>query len=360
MKFSYIVAIYNTSKYLRRCLDSLVGQTYSNVEIILVNDGSTDTSPEICLEYKEKYPNIVYVEKPNGGLSDARNCGLSYANGDYVIFVDSDDYCELTQCEDLSKCLGKLPDICTYGYYNDFDSQNITKEFCFDKYIQRGSYKLFANSELSKAVEYIDFSQVFNTVWNKAYNRSFISENGLLFDIDGMPGEDLLFNVEAFIKSKSACILNKPLYHYLFQDEITLSRKYRADLYERNLSFCKARKKLYDYFELNSADSKQAYALAYVQYMFVCIPNSFRLNAPKSFKSRKEIFIRLKSNNEFLELLSEVKNSDTQFKLLNILLKLGANISCLAYSTIMFVRNKMNRVYNKIRTRKYKKSKGYK
>ena len=91
-KVSVIVPIYNVEDYLECCLDSILKQTYTNLEIILVNDGSTDSSLSICKKYLEKDNRIVIVDKSNGGLSDARNAGLENANGEYVMFVDSDDF----------------------------------------------------------------------------------------------------------------------------------------------------------------------------------------------------------------------------------------------------------------------------
>ena len=100
-KVSVIVPVYNVEEYLERCLDSLVNQTLKDIEIIIVNDGSTDGSKEIIQKYLNKYKNIVYLEKENGGLSSARNYGIPYAKGEYIGFVDSDDYVELTMYEKM-------------------------------------------------------------------------------------------------------------------------------------------------------------------------------------------------------------------------------------------------------------------
>ena len=100
-EISVIVPIYNVQKYLRKCLNSLVKQTFKDIEIIAVNDGSTDDSEEILKEYVEKFDNFFYYNKENGGLSDARNFGLKHANGRYVAFVDSDDYVDRTMYEKM-------------------------------------------------------------------------------------------------------------------------------------------------------------------------------------------------------------------------------------------------------------------
>ena len=103
-KVSMIVPVYNVEKYIGKCLESIVNQTFKNIEIIVVNDGSTDNSQEIINEYEKKYPNLLKsYEKENGGLSDARNYGLEKANGDYICFVDSDDFLAIDLLEKLEK-----------------------------------------------------------------------------------------------------------------------------------------------------------------------------------------------------------------------------------------------------------------
>ena len=105
-KVSVIVPVYNVEEYIDKSLNTLVNQTLEDIEIIVVNDGATDNSKNIIMDYKEKYPNkIVYLEKANGGLSDARNYGMPYAKGDYIAFLDSDDYVELDIYEKMYGCL---------------------------------------------------------------------------------------------------------------------------------------------------------------------------------------------------------------------------------------------------------------
>lgn len=92
IKISVIIPIYNVEQYLSQCLDSIINQTYTNLEIILINDGSTDNSEKICNQYKLLDPRIIVIHKTNGGLSDARNTGIKIATGDYISFVDADDF----------------------------------------------------------------------------------------------------------------------------------------------------------------------------------------------------------------------------------------------------------------------------
>lgn len=108
IKFSIIVPVYNTAQYLKRCLDSLINQTYQNIEIILVDDGSTDDSPNICDEYAKKYEYVRVIHKENGGQGSARNAGLKHVTGDYISFVDSDDYVSLQLYENCANLIQKI------------------------------------------------------------------------------------------------------------------------------------------------------------------------------------------------------------------------------------------------------------
>ena len=104
-KISVIIPIYNVEKYLKRCIESIIKQTYSNLEIILVDDGSPDGCAKICVEYNNKDERIVVIHKKNGGLSDARNAGLKVATGEIISYIDSDDYVDLDMYEKMTKAM---------------------------------------------------------------------------------------------------------------------------------------------------------------------------------------------------------------------------------------------------------------
>lgn len=116
-KISIIAPVYNIERHLRKCLDSLINQTYKNIEIICVNDGSADKSLDILNEYANKDKQIVIVDKKNGGISDARNIGIAKASGEYMIFVDSDDCIDLETCQkSLDTVLKYSVDVVLYSY----------------------------------------------------------------------------------------------------------------------------------------------------------------------------------------------------------------------------------------------------
>ena len=108
-KISFIIPVYNVEKYLEQCVESIMCQEYENKEIILVNDGSTDASPDLCDKLATKYENVIVIHKENGGLSDARNTGLNKASGDYILFVDSDDFIESGCLKMIAETASKNP-----------------------------------------------------------------------------------------------------------------------------------------------------------------------------------------------------------------------------------------------------------
>lgn len=198
-----IIPIYNVEQYLQKCLDSVLGQTYSNLEIILVDDGSLDNCSKICDDYKDKDSRVVVVHKKNGGLSDARNVGIGIANGEYLMFVDSDDWVEPTYCEKaLEVAIKNNCDCVAFGI-------NVVKGN--GKIIRIGaSHSYFMTSEESiKRIVERDFP--YNYVWNKLYRRS-------LFDIIKFPigvlFEDNAVMYRILHQSKGIYVVEDSLYNY--------------------------------------------------------------------------------------------------------------------------------------------------
>ena len=128
-----IVPVYNTATYLPQCLDSLVNQTYRDIEIICVNDGSTDNSPDILKAYAERDSRILVIHQENLGLSDARNKGLESARGEWVMFVDSDDWIGTDCCKTLLSHTDKQTDVCLFSYIREFANQSFPQYLFSDK-----------------------------------------------------------------------------------------------------------------------------------------------------------------------------------------------------------------------------------
>ena len=144
-KVSVIVPVYNVEKYLRQCLDSILQQTYQNLEILIINDGSTDGSDAICREYLEKMNEYPTLQKENTGISDTRNVGIRQATGEYVTFVDSDDWIEKTYIEELyDKLITYHADIVAANYYLFNDAESLFYFFMGSRIIMSASTPLYS------------------------------------------------------------------------------------------------------------------------------------------------------------------------------------------------------------------------
>lgn len=200
---SVIVPIYKVEKYLARCVESIIRQSYKNLEIILVDDGSPDGCPAICDAYAEKDSRIIVVHKVNGGLSDARNAGMRIATGEILSFVDSDDWIEETMIEDTVRTLEDTgSDIVLFGS-NVTDGKSIRTDFTSDE---------LTVMEPEEALELIvNNSQVSSHAWDKIYKKEVW--DGLEFPV-GKLYEDVFVMHEVFKNAKSIAFLDRPYYYY--------------------------------------------------------------------------------------------------------------------------------------------------
>ena len=206
-KVSIIVPIYNQENYLRECIESLINQTYTDIEILLIDDGSTDNSLKICKEYQKKDKRIKVITKENGGLSSTRNVGLDHVTGDFIMFCDSDDFFAPNTVEKMEKTITKYNDDYSVGnYINCDDDSTLWKKPVFDK-------KLYPSFELSIKDYDKSFYIMSSSVCNKIFRRSFIEDLNLRF-VEGVPAEDAIFTTYCFMKSTSVHYISDIIYMY--------------------------------------------------------------------------------------------------------------------------------------------------
>ena len=201
-KFSIIVPVYNAEKYIKKCIDTLINQTYKNIEIILINDGSTDLSFEICNQYARKDERIILINQENKGVSYTRNRAINISTGEYIIFVDSDDYCELNMLEEISKNLNSYDIIC-FGFSKVFKSNN---ETLID------TKPPISVNELKTKIFNDDNFRGF--LWNKVFSSNIIKKNNIAFNEKIHFCEDLVFINEYMNYVKSSLYIAKSLYNY--------------------------------------------------------------------------------------------------------------------------------------------------
>lgn len=232
---SIVVPVYNAESYLRQCLDSLESQTYSDIEIICVNDGSTDGSLDILKQYAAKDARIKVVSQENQGLSEARNKGVDIAQGKWMMFVDSDDWLETDCCEKVMS-VASDNDLLIFSYIREFKASSAFKNI-FDEqpkvFSEKGMDWLYERLIAPNGEELRDPSKLdsLSTAWGKCYRSDIIKENCLTYVSTKEIGtEDLLFNVEYFKYVNQAQYIPTPLYHYRKAILSTLSSLYKEQL----------------------------------------------------------------------------------------------------------------------------------
>ena len=224
MQYSVIIPVYNAERTLRRCLDSLVGQQFSDYELLLINDGSTDDSDAICREYANKYPYVRYFAKENGGVSSARNLGLEQAEGEYILFADSDDYVSEDYFASLSDTLkNRAADLFMFGYRNfgGVSTEWDTGEFYED-----------SETGIAERVASAVRKYLFSSLWSKAFKRQIIEQHNIHFAKDLAIGEDQAFIFTYAMHIRSIGSIENHLYNVDVSDGNSLSRKARPYLTE--------------------------------------------------------------------------------------------------------------------------------
>jgi len=213
MKISIIVPVYNVECYLAECIDSIVGQTYRDIEIIIVNDGSIDNSLAIINNYAVKDCRIIVINQKNQGLSVARNAGIERATGDYVMFIDSDDYISLDICQIVVEEIQKSnsPDMFIYGRYRFYNDKK--------KYVE-DSIVIDDYTTTYTGLDYLKKSLLKNkfhaSACNKIYKREFINRKSLRF-IKGIYHEDLYFTFSSLLFASKVCLLPSVYYYYRWE-----------------------------------------------------------------------------------------------------------------------------------------------
>lgn len=240
-KISIIVPIYNVEKFLDRCVQSLRNQTLQDIEIILIDDQSPDNCPKMCDEYAEQDSRIRVIHKKNGGLGYARNSGMEIATGEYVAFVDSDDYVDLDMFESMyAMALKYNADFVRVDNYKErLDGTIVNKDYVPP--MREGYYN---QTELREKLLFTQLGMnpsddgtkyVSCSVWRNIYRKEIIDRLGLRFVSEReLISEDIPFNMEFMMNCERAAVINEKFYHYIVNEK-SLTQTYRADRFEREL-----------------------------------------------------------------------------------------------------------------------------
>lgn len=238
---SVIVPVFNVEKYLDKCIKSIVNQTYKNLEIILVDDGSPDNCPQICEDWAKKDSRIKVIHKKNGGLSSARNAALEIAQGDYITFVDSDDWVENDMAQSMLTCANQngADIVCCGFYFDNLDGSGRAQSF------EKAEYE---NKEIARNLL---LDNIRPEVCSKLYSKELIKQ--FRFDESIKYAEDLPFNFYLMLNAKKLCCTGIRCYHYLLNSGNSITTSYITDaranswkMFNGILKACKGSKELED------------------------------------------------------------------------------------------------------------------
>lgn len=272
IKISVIVPCYNIESYLPRCIESILAQTYKNLEVILISDGSTDGTDEVIREYAKKDSRIIPIFKQNSGVSDTRNRGLDMATGDYIGFVDGDDYIEPEMYETLLKnAIENDADISHCGYQMVFPSR-------VDYYYNTGKKVIQDNKK--GIIDIIVGDYVEPSPCIKIYRKNIV--NNLRMPPDIKINEDVIFNFYAFVNSQKSVYEDLPFYHYILRKGSAATSKINQN---KLFDPVRVRKEIFEY-SLKNLDN-EIQSVAYSSYLNSII-NLYRVVSNSKLKEYKE------------------------------------------------------------------------
>lgn len=334
VKVSVIVPIYNCEKYLDRCMNSILNQTYDQFELILINDGSTDNSLNILKKYKRMDNRIIIIDNKNNGVSKTRNIGIDISKGEYISFIDADDFIDGDMLEDMVTLIeDECADIVMTGIILDIELNNKvnTKIQSFDEDVVIGKKEIAVNVLKRLNGTYI------NSPVNKLYKKEIIINNNIYMNENIDLGEDLIFNLNYLSNCKKAIFKEKAYYHYCIRVKESLTANYRKDKLE-NMEFIYNKCKEYflecglnqNYIEeLNSN---------FIKWLFYCYIDLYKENCSLNF-SQKYKYIK-SSKKKYKEIISNSRNKSLIIKILKITLNSTFSVMIISKS-IYFIKNNM-------------------
>ncbi|MBU3127159.1 glycosyltransferase [Clostridium tagluense] len=294
---SVIVPVYKVELYLSRCIDSIINQSYKNLEIILVDDGSPDNCGRICDEYANKDNRIKVIHKGNGGLSSARNSGLNVSTGDYIGFVDSDDWIESAMFKSLVELAEREnADIVQCGFQEVFNDGTVKRKYCFDN----GCY----NNNVDILTAYFSQTKIHVVVWNKLY-RSYLFDSVSM--VEGRLNEDTMVSFELMLKTKKFLSISSVYYNYLQRDTSIIGSSFSP----KRLDAIFAGNYVLDLCTKNCPENINYAHILICMYCFY-LYNDLNISKVDNELEYEKIIL-----NEFYEHYNKIKNS-REFKLTRI------------------------------------------
>lgn len=328
-KVSIVLPIYNSQNTLKETILSILNQTYTNLEIIAINDGSTDNSDKICKEIAQKDKRLKYSYRSNKGVSYTRNEAIRKSTGKYIMFIDSDDKYKSDTIEKMVSYIENYElVICGYERINLKTNRSVIKKIKKTEFLQ---------SNFEEMIKITQKNNLFNQIWNKIYKSQIIKENNILFDESISLGEDFKFVLDYVSKCRKVMFIDDILYSYINGTE-GLNQKFRKNKLEirtKNSLY------LWDYFMKNNYDMNYAYH----DYLISCASGLKNFNQIADKREQEKEILKFIKNQEIKEKLKIIIKYTTNIKD-KLYAKTFLSHSSLKIKLVIFILSKID-VYNK-------------
>lgn len=352
-RVSVIVPIYNAEKYIFSSLSNYFEQDYDDIEYILVDDGSTDHSLEICRSLSKSRDNVKIISQNNSGVSKARNVGIENSTGKYLIFLDADDYVDSNMISTMVKEAVKTDaDMVSCGISMELERKDGSHSVQSNLYYSKSKAVLSSKEDINnKMLDLWEKAVPYNSV-NKLYKSNLIKENGILF-ADLTMGEDLEFNTQVLLKCNKIALLPDCFYHYIREREGAATTKYVKNWFRIRKE---ENKRILQFFnELRSPENISSLDSEYIARRFInrvigCMENEFRSGNPNNkYYAIKQMI----EDDEVQQSARITKKNSTAIRVLVILIKNRLVILCYAaIATISFVKKYSPRLFEYLKYRR--------
>ena len=300
---SIIIPIYNVERYLKRAIESVLNQTYKNIELILVNDGSPDQSLQICLYYETVDQRVCVINQENTGAGHARNAGLAKAKGEYIYFVDPDDYIEPNLIKDnVKRAKETAADLVVFGFFEEITSKDKSST---NKVNIPGFPSSKTTSQFREQFEAFYFFTPY-ALWNKLYKHQYLIDHNIQFSNQKV-GEDALFNLQVYRQIKKVEVNQKAYYHYIFRPNSAVNH-YLTDRFQQEYKVATSFEELMKEWQMDQTN-QELVDREYWNTIYLELKNLSSTECPLKKKEKISVLETIMNNEK---LLNTVRNIDKQ------------------------------------------------
>lgn len=349
---SVVMPIYNVENHLKEAVDSVLNQSFQDFELILVDDNSPDNCPEMCDDYAERYEKIKVIHhEVNMGLSEARNTGLGIAGGQYIWFMDSDDYVDLNLFESVYNSLQRnKAEMVVFGLIEEYFDRNGDLHH-IQKVCQKEMY-LEKQRDVRQAILDLEMLTLYGYAWNKFYSLEYLKAIGLRYEKVTLI-EDILFNVKYCMDIEKMNILSITPYHYNKRMDNSLTCKFVPNYYELHQKRIELLYNQHLYWDICNEEVKSKLSTLYTRYIFSAIQRNCDERAMMSHRKRREWIKKVFEEELFSNIIPYGKPQSHLLKIMLFVLKTKQVTMCLLLGRVIFiVKNKLPMLFARAKQRR--------